>query len=134
MDSSLKPPLDSVTKMNGHPVFLLLEKNPIIAADMMGTLKACCDCHVVHVVTSDEMAEALSWIPALTAAFPEMSFPKLDGSELHVALNQSGARIVLTQGEMHEDEVRQRGWHMLVRPFSDEMVRDILKKMQLPLA
>ncbi len=133
MDSTLKSPSKPVTKMNGHPVFLLLEKNPIIAADMIGTLEACCECHVIHVVAAGEIADALSRTPTLAAAFLEMSFPELDGSDLHVSLNHSGARIVLTQGEVHEAEVQQRGWHMLVRPFSDEMVRDILKQMQLPV-
>lgn len=133
MDSSLKPPETSATNMNDQPVFLLLEKNPIIAADMIGTLEACCDCHVVHVAMADEIDNALAQTPAVAAAFLEMNFRDLEASDLPMALNQSGARIVLTQGEAHEAEVQRRGWHMLVRPFSDEMVRDMLQDMQLPL-
>ncbi len=133
MDSSLKPPETSATTMNDQPVFLLLEKNPVIAADMIGTLEACCDCRVIHVATLDEINHALAQTPTVAAAFLEMNFRELEASDLPMALNQSGARIVLTQGEAHEAEVERRGWHMLVRPFSDQMVRDMLQAMQLPL-
>ncbi|WP_299845938.1 hypothetical protein [uncultured Roseovarius sp.] len=133
MDSSLTIRNKPLTNANGHPTFLLLEKNPIIAADMIDTLETCCRCYVIHATSPGEVLEKLSQTPTLAVAFLEMSFPDLDGTELHVALKHSGARIVLTQGETHEAEVQQRGWHMLVRPFSDEMVRSVLEEMQIPL-
>ena len=55
MDSSLK--LDQPLTSGGaaRPVILLLEKNPVIAADMMGSFEAACACRVIHLTHAGEI-------------------------------------------------------------------------------
>ena len=133
MDSDLKTPSNGAMESTGCPVFVLLESNPIIATDMVGILKLSCDCRVVHVPNTDALLEAMPHIPNVTAAFLEIGVAELSGSELESALKRHRAAIVLTQGESLLSEAQERGWFMLVRPFTEQMVKDILLKMRISL-
>ena len=131
MDFDVTTHSHAVTGPAGRPVFLLLESNPIIATDMVGILELSCDCRVVHVPNTDALLEALLDIPKLTAAFLEIGVAELSGSEIESALKHHRAAIVLTQGESLLSEAQERGWYMLVRPFTEQMVKDILQEMRI---
>jgi hypothetical protein len=63
----------------------------------------------------------------VSAAFLEMRYDQVIASELDGALGQRGARIVLTMGEEDEIRVAKQGWAMLIRPFTEDMVRGVLR-------
>lgn len=132
MDSDFNSPSRMTADPTGRPVFLLLESNPIIATDMMGILELSCDCSVVHVSDAQELPKAVSNVPRLTAAFLEIGVAELSGSEIEDALRHHRANIVLTQGESLQLEAQERGWYMLIRPFTEQMVKDVLHEMRIP--
>ena len=131
MDSELKIPADGAADPTGRQVFLLLESNPIIATDMKGILELSCNCRVVHVSDVDTLMETMPHIPKLTAAFLEIGVAELSGSSIEDALKLHQACIVLTQGESLQQEAQERGWFMLVRPFTEQMVKEVLQDMRI---
>lgn len=66
------------------------------------------------------------------AAFLEMHLSKVLESGLDGLLAQRGAGIVLTVGEDDEQQAQERGWEMLVRPFSDQMIGHALQAVAPP--
>lgn len=131
MDSDLKSHLHVSTTSTGRPVFVVLESNPIIAADIVSILELSCECRVVHVSDVDSLLEAMLSIPRLTAAFLEIGVTELSGSAIEDALLHHRASVVLTRGESLRSEAQERGWYMLVRPFTEQMVKDILHEMHI---
>lgn len=125
----MTPPADMLEE-SAPPTILLLESNPIIATDMIGALEAAGPCHIIHLIHSDAIIETLARVSQVDVAFLEMIAPDLAGSEYEAALSKSGAQIVLTQGEAYRDDATARGWHMVVRPFTDEMLRDLLVEIR----
>lgn len=132
MDSNLESPMRPSVETPGHPVFLLLESNPIIASDIVNILELSCECHVIHVSDPSDVLDALLNTPKLTAAFLEMSAADLEGSKISELLRRQKAQIVLTHGEEHRAAAQKQGWHMLIRPFTEQMVRDVLDKLHAP--
>lgn len=104
------------------PVYLVLEANRLIAGDIAGSLRAAGPCEVRHLSCPGVLRGALRREP-VAAVFLEMPYAQLVAAGLDRALADHGARIVLTVGEADEDAVRARGWGMLVRPFTDSMIR-----------
>ena len=47
-------------------------------------------------------------------------------SGLPELLGSLGARIILTAGEVDREKIAERGWFLLVRPFTDTMLRRTL--------
>lgn len=115
---------------DGAPVFLVLEKDALIAEDIAGSLQSFEDCRVIHVKAPEEIPERLSAEPRLDAAFLEMRFDRVIETELWRPLSDRGARIILTVGEDDQAHVRQKGWGMLVRPFTDQMIRETLRSLR----
>ncbi|MHA7828142.1 MAG: hypothetical protein ACX93P_11355 [Roseovarius sp.] len=108
------------------PVYIVLESNALIAEDIIGSLRATGPCRVIRVERPEMLAPSLHTEPAVTAAFLEMPYRELMQSDLHQSLADSGARIILTIGEDDESVVLQQGWGMLVRPFTEQMIREAL--------
>lgn len=115
-----------------RPIYLLLEENLIIASDIVAVLEAAEACHVIHLTTSDQIIDALAHTPRLTAAILEMNPSDLVGSDIETALKHHGARVVLTRGDSTDPEVEERGWMMLLRPFTDNMLLELLTTMAGP--
>lgn len=115
-----------------RPIYLLLEENPVIATDMVAVLEASEACHIIHLTNPDQIIDALTQTPRLTAAILEMNPSDLVGSEIETALNHHGARVVLTKGDSTNPEVEERGWKLLFRPFTDHMLRELLTTMAGP--
>lgn len=126
MDTSLKMPTSHAPESLGRPVFLVLEKNPIIAADIIGTLEEAGPCHTIHIISPDGILEVIMHRPSMDAAILEMSPGDLVGSEIEASLARCGAQIVLTRGEQDQTIAEKRGWHLLARPFTDQMLKDVL--------
>lgn len=114
----------------GAPVFLVLEKDALIAEDIAGSLKSFEECRVILVKAPDEILAHLSAEPRLDAAFLEMRLAQVMETGLGRHLSDRGAHIILTVGEDDQDITREKGWGMLVRPFTDQMVRETLRSLQ----
>ncbi|MFD3190411.1 hypothetical protein ACFMPD_09075 [Sedimentitalea sp. HM32M-2] len=104
----------------------------IIASDMVAVLEAAEACHIIHLTAPDQVIDALARTPRLTAAILELNPSDLVGSDIETALNHHGARVVLTKGDSTDPEVEERGWMMLLRPFTDHMLRELLTTMAAP--
>jgi len=116
----------SDTLQPAAPVYIVLESNALIAEDIIGSLRATGPCRVIRADRAEELAPSLDKEAMVTAAFLEMPYRELMKSDLHQSLAESGAKIILTIGEDDESVVRQQGWGMLVRPFTEEMVSEAL--------
>ncbi|WP_306151770.1 hypothetical protein [Roseovarius sp. MMSF_3281] len=109
-----------------NPVFLVLERDILIAEDIVASLKDIGPCQTVHVSDPQALIEHLSDYTRISAAFLEMRFDQMVELGLDRRLADMGARVVLTIGEDDESLALAHGWSMLVRPFTDEMIRATL--------
>lgn len=114
------------------PVYLVLERNSLIAEDIAGSLRAAGPCDVIHVESSVEIASSLATHPRIEAAFLEMTYGQVVEAGLDKALLSNGAQIVLTVGEDDEANVQSLGWNMLIRPFTDDMIRHAIRPRKKP--
>ncbi|WP_193139229.1 MULTISPECIES: hypothetical protein [unclassified Meridianimarinicoccus] len=108
------------------PIFLVLERDHLVAEDMLGTLRHLGPCRAIHLSSPDELFAYLQDGIQISAAFLEMRLAQLIDSPILQPLIDRGARIVLTVGEDDADRAEAQGWRMLARPFTDLMIRDIL--------
>lgn len=111
---------------SGEPVFLVLERDPLIADDITGSLMAIGPCRVIHASDAGSILTMLRDERGISAAFLDISFARVVGDGLDQKLNAHGARIILTVGEDDQAQALARGWAMLVRPFTDDMIRDVV--------
>ncbi|MEV8467193.1 hypothetical protein AB0T83_10425 [Fluviibacterium sp. DFM31] len=124
MDNTLRP------ARNGDPatgpVFLVLERDLLVAEDMLGTLRQLGPCRAIHLANPQALLAYLQDGAHISAAFLEMRLCDLMDSPVLQPLRDRGARIVLTVGEDDAALAEAQGWRMLARPFTDWMIRDIL--------
>ena len=113
-------------------VFVVLESNPLIAADLIGTLEAAFACRVIHASSPAHIPEALGDIRAVSAAFLEMRAEDVTDSGLGRFLRARGAQLVLTRGDPAIGDAQPRDVTLLARPFTDTMVLDALKSAPNP--
>jgi hypothetical protein len=111
------------------PVYIVMDSNLLIAEDLCGSLQAAGPCRVINVPHPDELIRVLEGEARVSAAFLEMRYDQVMKAGLDSALGLRGACIVLTMGEEDEIKVAKQGWAMLVRPFTEEMVRGLLRPM-----
>ncbi len=109
-----------------QPVFLVLERDTLIAEDIVASLKDMGPCKTVHVSDPQALAEHLDDHIPIAAAFLEMRLEQIVELGLDRRLADTGARVILTIGEDDESVALARGWSMLIRPFTDEMIRAAL--------
>lgn len=121
MNNAMPEPTDPAA-----PVFLVMERDALIAEDIMGSLADMGACRTIHVSDSSEIAPHLSAEPRVSAVFLEMRLAQVQEMGLDRRLAAHGARVILTVGEDDADDAKALGWGMLVRPFTDDMVRDAL--------
>ncbi|MGI3163520.1 hypothetical protein [Pseudooceanicola sp. 200-1SW] len=119
-------PTTELARAKDLPVYLVLEGDLLVATDISDALSARGPCRVVHVTTPEEVAAAIATEPVLAAAFVEMRLAALREAGLAEALAARGAQMILTTGEADLEAVLALGWFMLLRPFSDEMIRAVL--------
>ncbi|WP_080457063.1 hypothetical protein [Roseovarius sp. A-2] len=108
------------------PVFLVLERDALIAEDIMGSLADMGPCRTIHVRDASEITPHLSAEPRVSAVFLEMPLTQVVVLGLDRRLAEHGAHVILTIGEDDAEHVQALGWGMLVRPFTDEMLREAL--------
>ena len=132
MKDSVEP--SGLAHQDAAPVILVLERDPLIAEDIIGSLCAMCDCRVVHASQLEEFLAKLVEEAHVLAAFLEMRLSKVVESGLDQTLAQKGAGIVLTVGEDDQKQAQEKGWGMLVRPFSDQMIGEALRSVVRPEA
>jgi hypothetical protein len=108
------------------PVFLVLERDALIAEDIMGSLADMGPCRTIHVSDASEITPHLSAEPAVSAVFLEMRLTQVLELGLDRRLAEHGAHVILTIGEDDAAHAHALGWGMLVRPFTDEMLREAL--------
>ncbi len=113
-------------------VFVVFETNPLIAADLIGTLKAAFACRVIHAESPAHIPEALDSIRTVSAAFLEMRAEDVTKSRLDQLLRTRGAKLVLTRGDPAIGDVLPPDVTLLARPFTDTMVLDALKSAPNP--
>lgn len=122
--------IESCSPCDDPPAYLVLEQNPIIADDIIGAIKASGPCDVMHVSRPEVLSASLAGRRRLTAAFLEMKPSDLILSGLDKELQDQGAHIVLTVGEEEESNARERGFSVLRRPFSEQMLQTVLAEMK----
>jgi len=108
------------------PVFLVLERDALIAEDIMGSLADMGPCRTIHVSDASEITPHLSAEPSVSAVFLEMRLTQVLELGLDRRLAEHGAHVILTVGEDDAAHAHALGWGMLVRPFTDEMLRETL--------
>lgn len=112
-----------------EPVFLVFERDALIAEDIIGSLRDLGPCETIHVNDPDDVPRQLSADRRISAAFLEMRYDQVVELGLDRRLADQGAHIILTIGEDDETDAKARGWGMLVRPFTDQMIRDVLEDL-----
>lgn len=113
-----------------EPVYLVLERDIIVADDIAASLRVMGPCRIIHVTDPAEIAGHLDSVSRIHAAFLEMSFAEVVDSGLDLRLSRNDTGIVLTVGEDDAESARGRGWGMLVRPFTDRMIRDSIRSLR----
>ncbi len=108
-----------------EPVFLVMERDPLIADDIMGSLSSMGPCRVILARNAGEVPKKLSGENRISAAFLDVCFETVLERGLDQTLSRYGARIILTVGEDDQARALARGWGMLLRPFSENMVRNV---------
>ena len=108
------------------PVFLVLERNGVIAEDIIGCIEAAGPCRIIHATRAGQIAARLDGEASLAAAVLEMRPGRVVETGLDKCLAARGARIILTMGEEEQALARARGWTMVLRPFTDQMLRTAL--------
>lgn len=109
-----------------EPVFLVLEHHTLIADDIMETLKAIGPCRVIHARDPSSISKLLCGEGRISAAFLNMDYANVLEEGIDRELLAHGARIILTVGDEDRAQALARGWGILIRPFTDEMVRDMV--------
>lgn len=130
MELSCKMPELPTPGGTSRPVFLIVEENPIIAADIIGMLDACGPCTTLQAEHPHDVLEVVANQPIVDVAILQMTPNDLIDSDAEASLAKSGAEIILTLGEQDEATAQARGWHILARPFTDQMLRDVLEKVR----
>jgi len=108
-----------------RPIYVVLENDALVAADLIQALEARGACSVLHFSCPSEIRPALGRVGRVEAAFLEMGCDEAVSTGLAEALAARGARLVLTRGEDSE-RVTAHGWTLLPRPFTERMVHDLL--------
>ncbi|WP_417525988.1 hypothetical protein [Marinovum sp.] len=121
-----------LTHGRAGPVILVLERDPLIAEDIIGSLAAVCDFRVAHASRLPEFLAMLRHEAQVLAAFLELHLAKVLDTGIDRMLAEQGAGIVLTVGEDDAEQAEERGWSMLIRPFSDRMIGEALKSVLRP--
>ncbi|WP_166434025.1 hypothetical protein [Roseovarius spongiae] len=111
------------------PTYVVLETNPIIAADLCGTIESCGHCRVVHVTDIRALGSALQDISQVRVAYLELKRPELEQSGIGALLRDRGAHIVLTIGEADGDATRHPKVSVLPRPFTEQMILQSLAEV-----
>ena len=119
-------PYDDSTRQS-PPTYLVLDSNLLIAEDICGALHAFGPCHVIKITEAAELTDMVETNEPITAAFLEMRYDQALSLGLTDTFLLRGAKIVLTVGEGDEPAVRQHGWAMLVRPFTEDMIHAALR-------
>jgi hypothetical protein len=108
------------------PVFLVLERDSLIAEDIAGSLKDLGPCETIHIRDAEDLMRHLNTDIRVSAVFLELRAAQVVEMGLDRRLADHGARIILTVGEDDAPTAMARGWSMLVRPFTDQMIRESL--------
>ncbi len=112
---------------SAEPVFLVLESDVLIATDIEGSLKSITPCRVIHVNEAGKIDAVLRGEDRISAAFLDICFDKVVEKGLDRTLCDHGARIISTVGEYEQAQALARGWGMLIRPFTDDMIRNVVQ-------
>jgi hypothetical protein len=109
------------------PIYIVMESNVLIAEDICGALEVAGPCQVLKISALAELDTIIDPGTTVSAAFLEMRYAELLESGLHQSILLSGAKIILTVGEDDEAAVGLHGWSMLVRPFTESMIHNVLR-------
>jgi hypothetical protein len=118
-------PYDESTR-SGPPVYIVLDSNILIAEDLCGSLQASGVCRVIRVLHPSDLRPVLDQEAHVSAAFLEMRYDQVLEAGVDQALLARGAKIILTTDEDDESKVLKHGWALLVRPFTEDMIRTVL--------
>ena len=94
---------------------------------MYGSLKSITPCRVIHVNEAGKIDAVLRGEDRISAAFLDICFDKVVEKGLDRTLCDHGARIISTVGEYEQAQALARGWGMLIRPFTDDMIRNVVQ-------
>ena len=114
------------------PVYLVLERDPFVAEDITASLQAIGPCRVIRVETASGIRATLEEESSVLAAFLDVKYAQVREARLDDMLLRRGARIVLTVGEDDEAQATASGWGMLIRPFTERMIRDAVGAAPTP--
>lgn len=104
------------------PVYLVVEKDFLIASDLAATLESSVGARVIHTSHLDDVEQILNNLERLDAAFLDVSIACFMRRGLDSIMRKNGASVIFTVGEDEQERAAQNGWNMLVRPFSEDMI------------
>lgn len=110
------------------PVYIVMDSNILIAEDLCGSLQASGSCRVIRLSHPSDLTPVLNQEVHVAAAFLEMRYDQVLETGIDQALLARGAKIILTIDEDDESKVLKHGWAMLVRPFTEDMIRTVLPR------
>lgn len=117
-----------------HPVYLVLEPDVIVAADLAEAVAARDPAAEVHVVYDVAGAQReLDLLPPLRAAVLNASVDELRSGGLASRIDEMGAAIVVLHAEEAEDAAGD-GWSFVRRPFSSDAVAQALDSLLAEVA
>lgn len=118
--------------MTDHPCFLVLERNMVIAQDVVEALREHAPRAIV--VSADSIVSAIRDISSLnhlTVAFVAAPAGAVQASGLGAAIEARGGQVVLCGTEVPEEGVELNGWRHLPRPFTSEMIQQAAREAAL---
>jgi hypothetical protein len=105
------------------PVYLVLEPDMVVAADLSDAIAADDPGAEVHVASGIEAAgAALDGLPPVEAAILNASIADLRSSGLADRVEAAGGAVVVLSGAEAEADKAATGWQFVQRPFGAESV------------
>lgn len=114
--------------MTDHPCFFVLERNMVIAQDVVEALRE----HAPNaiVVSAESIGAAIRQVGPLnrvTAAFVAAPAERVISSGLGAEIEARGGQVVLCGTDAPENGVQARAWLHMQRPFTSEMVQQVAR-------
>ncbi len=117
------------------PIYLILEKDVVIAADLVETIEAREPGAEVHVATSCEAAGTLlDGLPPVGTAIVNAPLDEFVGSGLAARVEGAGGVVVALIGREGDAVPAGAGWTVVRRPYSSDDVLTGIDRAQSGIA
>jgi hypothetical protein len=122
----------SIASLSNGPCFLILERNLVVARDVMEALNdQDPQARIVVVRSLDEALRCTESLGSLTAAFLATPLEQVRDSGLGARVKALGGRVVLFDGRPSEVAAADPGWLTISRPFTGEVIQSAARRASL---